>query len=136
MTKGESLARFGGCTAMGPQRRPCLIPKRQSAQVLVIALESLRLTQRGGNGHPCHLPSTLSLIADGFLDRILKAADRILKLTGGLLHLAFGFEFGIAGHFSDDFLDLAFSLFDGTLDSIFVYVFVPRLVLRPLPISL
>ena len=55
MTKKELLARFGGSLQWAPQRRPLLIPQRQSVQVLVIALESLRLTQRGGNGQPCHL---------------------------------------------------------------------------------
>jgi hypothetical protein len=66
-------------------------------------------------------------ILDGFLDRVLEAADRILNLASDLLRLAFGFELGVAGHFARNFLDLAFSLLDGALDSIFVHVFLSLL---------
>jgi hypothetical protein len=57
---------------------------------------------------------------NGVLDRILKAADRVLNLAGDLLRLAFRFELGIAGDLARDFLNLAFGLLDGALDSIFV----------------
>ena len=67
------------------------------------------------------------LIVDGFLNRVLEAADRILNLASDLLRLAFGFELGVAGHFARDFLNLALGLLDGALDSIFVHVFLSLL---------
>jgi hypothetical protein len=68
-----------------------------------------------------------SSIFDSFLDRVLEAADCILNLASDLLRLAFGFELGVAGYFARDFLNLAFGLLDGALDSIFVHVFLSLL---------
>ena len=62
------------------------------------------------------------LVLNGFLERVLKAADCILNLASGLLRLAFGFELDVAGHFAHDFLDLTFGLLDGALNSILVHV--------------
>ena len=62
---------------------------------------------------------------DGFLDRILEAADGVLHLAGDLLHFAFGFELGVAGHLARDFLDFSFGLLDRAFDAIFVHFIRP-----------
>src|SRR5665811_865447 len=60
-------------------------------------------------------------------ERVLEAADSVLNLASGLLRLAFGFELGVAGRLARDFLDFAFGLVAGTLDSILVHVFLSLL---------
>jgi hypothetical protein len=71
------------------------------------------------------------LIADGFLDRVLEAADRILNLARDLLCLAFGFELGVTSHFARDLLSIALGLLHGAFDSIFVHVFLSLLASAP-----
>src|ERR1035437_1336535 len=66
--------------------------------------------------------ATKHLVLDGFLHRVLEAADGVLHLAGDLLRLAFGFELGVPGGLARDFLHFAFGLLDAALNAIFVHV--------------
>ena len=79
---------------------------------------------------PPYSPIGTSVVAGGFAQRVLGAADEILRLAGDLLGLAFGLGLGVPGSLADGLLDLALHLARGALDAILVHG-APRRVRLP-----
>src|ERR1700687_2915020 len=62
-----------------------------------------------------------SIPLDRLLDGVLGAAERLLGLTGGLVHLALGLGLRVAGHLPGHLLDAALHFLSGTGDTILVH---------------
>jgi hypothetical protein len=75
------------------------------------------------------------LVVDQLARFILHTADRVLSLAFSLVELAFGFCLGVAGHFTDAFLDLAFKVFAGAFNAIFIHVRSPSVTHHGIPRS-
>lgn len=69
-----------------------------------------------------------SLILNGFLQRILHAANGILYFTGGFLRLAFAPKLGVAGGLAGHLFYRALRLFGAALNTLFVYWVIFSLV--------